>query len=124
METDTGTLMRTVSTKQRKRRQKLRERLLAEGVNARLVDKIIEQQRHDDLVTRHGLEEARAIAYTEAQRQDKHWDDTGYEPKLGDPLLRGPARVGGITAQVVKRRDTITRFQYDRVTDKRKTITP
>jgi hypothetical protein len=99
----------------RRNRLKLRAELLAEGLNEQLIEKIIEQKRHEDLVARHGLEGAREVAYIEAHRQDPQRDDTGYQPSIGDPLLRGPARVGGITAKVVRRRETITKFQYDRI---------
>jgi hypothetical protein len=47
---------------------------------------------------------------------DQEPDDTGYKPTVGDPLLRGAARVDGVTAKVVRRRHTITQFQYDRET--------
>lgn len=103
--------------KDRRFRKKLREQLLAEGLNEQLIEKIIDQQRHDDLVARHGLEGAREVAYTEAHRQDAYRDDSGFKPTGGDPLLRGPARVGGVTAKVVRRRDTITRYQYDSLVD-------
>lgn len=102
--------------KDRRFRKKLREQLSAEGLNDQLIEKIIDQQRHDDLVARHGLEGAREVAYTEAHRRDP--DDSGFKPTEGDPLLRGAARVGGITAKVVRRRDTITRFQYDSLVDR------
>lgn len=107
-----GTI-RTRKTKDRKNRQKLRAKLTAEGLSEELIEKAIEWQKHEDLITRHGLEEARAIQYTEAHRQDAYRDDSGFKPVAGDPLLRGPARVSGITAKVVRRRNTITQFQYN-----------
>lgn len=105
--------IRNRKAKDRAKRKKMRERLLAEGLNEQLIEKIIDQQRHDDLVTRHGLEQARTVAYTEAHHRDAYRDDTGFQPVAGDPLLHGPARVSGITAKVVRRRNTITRFQYN-----------
>jgi hypothetical protein len=100
--------------KDKQRRAKLRARLEAEGASPALVERIIERQRWDDLVARHGLDEAQRIRSAEAHRNDP--DDQGYSPSEGDPLLRGPGRVGGITAKVVCRRETITRWQYDRMT--------
>lgn len=110
METDTGTLMRTVKKRDQRRRAKFRARLRAEGVNEQLIEKIVEQERYAQLVERHGLEEARRILIEQTPEEP---DDTGYEPPAADPLLKGAARVTGIAARVVKRRDTVTRFQYD-----------
>ena len=105
----------TLRTRDRKNRQRLRAQLEAEGVNEQLIEKIIEKQAHDDRVARLGLERTRDIANTQAHRQDP--DDSRHQPSVADPLLRGPARVTGITAKVVRRRDTITRFQYDAKTE-------
>lgn len=96
----------------RKRRAKLRAKLRAEGVNEQLIDRIIEQQRWDDLVARVGLDQARVHANAYAHSADP--DDVGYKPTPGDPLFRGAARVEGVAAKVVRRGETITRFQYDR----------
>lgn len=40
-------------------------------------------------------------------------DDKDYRPVLADSVLRGTARATGETANAVKRRKTITKFQYD-----------
>lgn len=101
--------------KDRKRRTALRAKLRAEGMAEPLIDEIIDRQRHDDLINRVGLDKARAIRSTGAPPDP---DDAGYKPSAGDPLLRGPARVGGITAKVVGRQNTITRFQYAREVEK------
>jgi len=97
--------------KDRQKRKKLREKLLSEGVNEQLVEKIIEQRRWEDLVARVGPERARSVRIRNATYDTP--DDSGYEPELGDPLLRGPGRVDGIAAKVVRRDHTITKFQYD-----------
>lgn len=106
------TLPSTLRTRDKKRRKKLREKLAAEGVNEELIERIIERQAHDDRVARLGLDWTRDLANDQAHRRDP--DDAGWQPSDGDPLLRGPARVGGITAKVVRRGETITKFQYDR----------
>lgn len=108
-----STPIRNRKAKDRKNRQKLRTRLAAEGLSEELIEKAIEWQRHLDLIARHGFEEARAVAYTEAHRQDAYRDDTGFKPATADPLLHGSARASGIAAKVVRRRDTLTRFQYN-----------
>jgi len=97
----------------RKKRKQLRTRLEAEGVHPALIDKIIEQRRWEDLVARVGLDLARAHAQAFAHKGDP--DDTGYEPKDCDPLLRGAARATGKTAKIVTRRTTVTEYQYDRM---------
>lgn len=99
--------------KDRKRRKKLKARLRAEGASEELIERIIAKRRHEDLVARLGEDQARAARRRGAKRDP---DDTGYEPSDGDPLLRGSARATGMTAKVVGRRHTITRFQYDRAT--------
>lgn len=106
-----STPIRNRKAKDRVKRKKMRERLLAEGASEQLIEKIIEQERRAQLVERHGLQEARRIIINQTSKEP---DDTGFKPGAGDPLLRGPARVGGITAKVVRRRDTITQFQYDK----------
>lgn len=98
-------------TKDKHRRAALRAKLRAEGMAEPLIDEIIDRQRHDDLINRVGVDQARAIRREGASPDP---DDAGYKPSAGDPLLRGPARVGGITAKVVRRQTTITRFQYAR----------
>lgn len=98
--------------KDRKRRTKLKAKLRAEGASEELIARIIERRRWGDLVARVGLEQAREHASSYAHRDDP--DDTGYEPSDGDPLLRGAGRVSGMTAKVVRRRHTITDWQYDR----------
>lgn len=45
-------------------------------------------------------------------------DDTGFKPPKVDPLLHGQARASGIAAKVVKRGNTITRFQYQALREK------
>lgn len=108
----------TLRARDKKRRQKLRAKLRAEGASEALIEKIIERRRFDDLVARVGLERARELLNAQAHRQDP--DDPGYQPRVADPLLTGPARVTGITAKVVRRRDTITRFQYNAVKGRQK----
>lgn len=110
METADGTLMRTLKARDQKRRKKLRAKLRAEGASEQLIEKIIEQERYAQLVKRHGAEEARRIIIDQTSKEP---NDSGYRPSAGDPLLRGPARVNGLAAKVVRRRNTITRFQYD-----------
>lgn len=104
--------VRRRAEKDRKRRQKLRKRLEAEGCSEALIERIIAEERHKDLVARHGENGARAARRKNARRDP---DDAGYEPTVGDPLLRGPARVTGITAKVVRKKETITEHQYDRI---------
>ena len=104
--------VRRRAEKDRKRRQKLRKRLEAEGCSEALIERIIAQERHKDLVARHGEYDARAALRKNARR---HPADAGYEPSVGDPLLRGSARATGVTAKVVRRKSTITKYQYDRI---------
>jgi hypothetical protein len=99
--------------KDKKRRAKLRARLRAEGMSEDMIEVVIARRRHADLVARVGEEEARRVRRAYAPKDP---DDTGYKPSLGDPLLRGAARAGGMTAKVVKRRNTITRHQHERET--------
>jgi hypothetical protein len=108
---DSPNAIRNRANKDRKRRAKLRAKLQAEGVSEALIEKIIDQQRKDDLAARHG-DHAREVHRSNAARGP---DDTGYHPTTADPLLRGAARVQGKAAKVVSRRQTITKYQYDRL---------
>lgn len=101
--------------KDRKKRAKLKKRLRAEGYSEELIEQIIARRRHEDLVARLGEDQARTVRRVHAKREP---DDAGYESSVGDPLLRGPARATGMAAKVVRRRDTITKWQYDRIADK------
>jgi hypothetical protein len=96
----------------KKRRRRLRERLRAEGVSEEIIEQIVTETWRDEMTARYGENGLRKILRTNASKGP---DDTGYEPSLGDPLLRGAARVQGITAKVVRRSQTITEFQHDRV---------
>lgn len=107
--------VRNRKAKDREKRAKLRRRLLAQGVDEATIDKIIEVRRRRDLDARHRTATVRTREEILANTDDRLWpDDTGYKPTAGDPLLRGAARVDGVTAKVVRRRNTITRFQYGR----------
>lgn len=112
METANGSLMRTVKTRDQRHRKKLRAKLRAEGASEELIEKIIEQERYAALVKRHGPDEARRIVIDQTSQEP---DDSGYKPSAVDPLLKGVARVTGKAAKVVKRRDTVTRYQHDRM---------
>lgn len=100
--------------KDRKRRKKLRDKLLAEGASEAFIGRALEQMRWDDLVRRHGIDEARRIVHAELPTLD----DKGYRPKSPDSLLTGAGRADGMTAKVLKRRETITRFQYRQIVDR------
>jgi hypothetical protein len=100
--------------KDRKRRKKLREKLTAQGVPEELIEQIIEQRRHADRAARHGYKGTDVYQYDPDNDAGYYPNDSGYEPSEGDPLLRGVARATGMTARVVRRRDTITRWQYER----------
>jgi hypothetical protein len=41
-------------------------------------------------------------------------DDKDFKPSRVDSLLSGTARVTGMTAKVVKRKKTVTKYQYDK----------
>lgn len=95
-----------------KRRQRLRQRLRAEGVSEAEIATILERKRREQLATRetdplkrhrliHAEEIARAEAYTSP-------DDRGFRPTRIDPLLRGTARAVGATARAVRRGTTYT----------------
>lgn len=102
--------------KDKRRRAKLRKRLEEAGVDPEKIERIIETKREDDRRARHGFAPESAPTREEipANTDESLWpDDTGYEPTAGDPLLRGPARVTGVTAKVVRRGSTITRYQFD-----------
>lgn len=99
--------------KDKKRRAKLRARLEAAGVDQQRIERIIEAKRDDDRAARAGLRPERTREEILAHTDDSLWpDDTGYRPAPVDPLLTGAARVNGVAAKVVRRRHTITRFQY------------
>lgn len=102
--------------KDKKRRAKLRARLEEAGVDEQRIERIITQRREDDRLKRAGLEPGPTREEILANTDDSLWpDDTGYKPASPDPLLHGAGRVTGITAKVVRRDHTITRFQYDEV---------
>jgi hypothetical protein len=100
--------------KDRKRRKKLREKLEAAGYAQDVIESIIEQRREEDRARRHEFN-PNVYRYDPENDQGYYPDDTGYEPTPGDPLLRGAGRVDGVTAKVVRRKSTITKFQYDRL---------
>ena len=100
--------------KDRKRRKKLREKLEAEGYAQDVIESIIEHRREEDRARRHNLD-SNVYRYDPENDQGYYPDDTGYKPSPGDPLFRGPARVQGVTAKVVRRGSTITEYQYDRL---------
>jgi hypothetical protein len=115
MSTEKATSPNAVNNRARKdraKRSKLKKRLRREGASEELIERIIARQRQEDLVARHGEDYARTVRREAAVNGP---DDTGYTPSEGDPLLRGAARATGMTAKVVKRRDTITDWQYDRM---------
>lgn len=104
--------------KDRKRRSALRKRLRAAGVPEGEIERILAVKREDDRAARHG-EDPRKGTREEilARTDDSLWpDDTGYKPSTVDSLLNGSARATGITARVVRRRETVTEYQYDRLT--------
>lgn len=109
--------------KDRKKRKKLRDRLEAAGVDPEHIEKVIEQRRQSDLARREHLAPTppsrdEILANTD----DSLWpDDTGYKPPARDSLLEGVARPTGIAAKVTKRKETITRFQYDALLDPEET---
>lgn len=103
-------------TKDRQRRAKLRARLEAEGVDPETIERTISEKREDDRLRRLGIEPPSAREQILANTDDTLWpDDTGYRPSTPDPLLHGAGRTQGVAAKVVRRRETITRFQYDQL---------
>jgi hypothetical protein len=101
--------------KDKKKRAKLRARLRAQGVSEERIEQIIAQRRADDYDRGHARSQALSREQILANTDDSLWpDDSGYKPAKVDPLLRGPARVQGMTAKVVKRRSSITAFQHER----------
>lgn len=99
--------------KDKKKRARLRARLRAQGVPEARIEQIIDQRRADDYDRRHAGTQSLSREQILANTDDSLWpDDTGYKPAKVDPLLRGPARAQGMTAKVVKRRSTITRYQH------------
>lgn len=46
-------------------------------------------------------------------------NDKGLKPTYVDPVLRGVARATGETAKAVKRKKTITKYQYDNPTNQK-----
>lgn len=102
--------------KDKKRRAKLRKRLRDQGVNEQEIERIIDQQRAYDRAMRGGWEPGPTRDEILANTDDSLWpDDTSYRPRTIDPLLNGVARATGATARVVKRRETVTEYQYDRL---------
>jgi len=103
-------------TKDRQRRAKLRARLEAEGVDPQTIEQVLATKREDDRLRRLGVAPAPTREEILANTDDALWpDDTGYRPSTPDPLLHGAGRVNGIAAKVVRRRETITRWHYDRM---------
>jgi len=100
----------------RERRAKLRARLEAEGVASQTIEAILAKEREDDRLRRLGVEPGPSREEILANTDDSLWpDDRGYRPSAPDPLLHGAGRVNGIAAKVVRRRETVTRWQYDRM---------
>lgn len=106
--------IRNRRVKDRQKRKKLKDRLRVQGVPEEKIEQIIEQRRQDDRARRHG-HNTDALRYDPENDQGYYPDDSGYEPSAGDPLLRGAARATGMTAKVVKRRETITDWQFDKI---------
>ena len=107
--------------KDRKRRARLRKRLEASGVAPEVIERIIAVKREDDLARCHGYTPDRVLTREEilANTDDSLWpDDRGYRPSRRDPLLHGAARATGTAAKVVRRRYTITRYQYERMEER------
>lgn len=68
----------------------------------------------DRLLKQRALEEQRAWdrEHGQAAPPPAELDDSRYRPQPPDSLLTGAARVTGVTARVVQRSRTITRFQW------------
>lgn len=101
--------------KDRKRRKQLRARLAAAGVDPARIDKIVEQRRISDRDRRdRALYPVPTREEILAHTDDSLWpDDKGYKPSPPDPLLHGPGRASGVTAKIVRRRHTITEYEYE-----------
>lgn len=100
--------------KDRKRRRKLRARLEAQGVSEKAIVSILDQKRRDDRQARTLLNVESVEGYNPANDAGYYPDDSKFRPTPVDPLLKGAARVTGMTAKVVRRGETITEYQYRR----------
>lgn len=104
--------------KDKKRRAKLRAKLVAKGVSEAEIEQIIERRRRYDLSARQAADKRpaeNAYRYDPDNDAGHYPDDSGFKPTPGDSLLRGAGRPSGVTAKVARRRNTVTRFEYERM---------
>lgn len=104
----------------RRRRIQLEKTLLAEGLPRERVDAIIEHMRNTQVAERARERGDIFTCITPAETEDefyerhaRQFDDKGYEPKPPDSVLMGTARATGIAVKAIKRRKTLTRYEYD-----------
>lgn len=97
--TEVARLARRHSVRRTALRRKLEKRAVPPEEIERMVERLrVDQQTHRDIVA--------------AQETIARVDDSGYQPKHVDGLLKGPARATGQTATAVKRGRTVTLNDY------------
>lgn len=116
-------------------RQRIRKKLVNWGMDKNEIDKCIEQIAQRQRDKRRGKLPIDAPLCTRAEyarflRLNKPINDhsaailhlgedyqapsdAGYKPTKVDSVLTGVARATGVTAKVIKKRKTVTKYQYD-----------